>query len=173
MNIRIPDADGTHRLGGTDEGGIPHVSNRGRAYVSGAISAKTGESKERKLQKFKEAEAYLVRRGFDVVNPLNVGACKEETCKPPVAPYVNDAPPPPQSQAQPGEYEHTWDCYMRHDIADLMTCTFIFMIPGWHGSTGARIEHDIARWVNIEVHYLTDENLNSGAFSLDQKGKRA
>lgn len=37
-----------------------------------------------------------------------------------------------------------WSDCMRVDIAQLVTCQMIAMLPGWQGSRGATLEHHIA-----------------------------
>lgn len=38
----------------------------------------------------------------------------------------------------------SWEGYMRHAIAQLVTCDVIAMLPGWTNSRGARIERHLA-----------------------------
>lgn len=37
-----------------------------------------------------------------------------------------------------------YEDFMKHDIAALLDCDGISMLPGWENSKGARIEHDVA-----------------------------
>ena len=53
---------------------------------------------------------------------------------------VNPAENPPQA---------TWADYMRQDIPQLLTCDTIALLPGWHDSKGARMEHYIAAGLGI------------------------
>lgn len=48
---------------------------------------------------------------------------------------VNPAENPPQA---------SWAEYMRYDIPLLLTCDTLALLPGWHTSKGARMEHYIA-----------------------------
>ncbi|PTQ70393.1 DUF4406 domain-containing protein [Pseudomonas sp. GV071] len=48
---------------------------------------------------------------------------------------VNPAENPPQA---------SWADYMRQDIPQLLTCDTLALLPGWHNSRGARMEHYIA-----------------------------
>jgi hypothetical protein len=45
-----------------------------------------------------------------------------------------------------------WHECMRADIARLVTCNAIYLLPGWKLSRGARIEAHIARELDMAVH---------------------
>lgn len=47
------------------------------------------------------------------------------------------------------------DC-MRMDIARLVTCDAVYMLPGWEASRGARLEHHIAAGLGLEVMHADD-----------------
>lgn len=42
------------------------------------------------------------------------------------------------------------DC-MRADIRELVGCTAIYLLPGWHKSRGATLEHHIAERLGFEI----------------------
>lgn len=44
-----------------------------------------------------------------------------------------------------------WSACMRADIAQLVTCDRIHLLPGWSRSTGATLEHHIARALGLVV----------------------
>jgi hypothetical protein len=68
------------------------------------------------------AEAERLRAiGFDVVNPAEINT-------------------------DPGE---SWASCLRKDIAALVTCDVIAMLPGWESSKGATLEHYVARALNM------------------------
>ena len=47
--------------------------------------------------------------------------------------------------------------YMRLDLAQLMTCGAVYMLPGWEHSGGARIEHALAEYLELQIfHRLED-----------------
>ena len=48
-----------------------------------------------------------------------------------------------------------WNECMRKDIAQLVTCNAIAMLPGWEHSKGASLEHRIARQLDMQVIYNT------------------
>lgn len=78
---------------------------------------------------FNDAESALLSAGFDVFNPTKNGV--------PV-----DAP---------------WEQHMRADIAQMMACDGLAVLPGAHYSRGARIEMDLAAQLGIQpmraLHY--------------------
>lgn len=45
----------------------------------------------------------------------------------------------------------TWLDYMRYDLAQLLACDAIYMLPGWAKSRGATIEHDLARSLGLPI----------------------
>lgn len=46
---------------------------------------------------------------------------------------------------------HTWADYMRRDIAELMTCEAISLLPGWESSRGACVEFGLATVLGMEI----------------------
>lgn len=52
--------------------------------------------------------------------------------------------------------EPTWTDYMVTDIAELLTCTHIFMLSNWRDSKGARVEHAIAVAMGMTVQYQSE-----------------
>lgn len=47
----------------------------------------------------------------------------------------------------------SWADYMRRDIKLLMDCDGVYMLPGWHESKGAQIEHQLARDLGLNIYY--------------------
>ncbi len=73
------------------------------------------------------AEAMRLRAlGHDVVNPLE----------------VND-----------GLEHQGWAACMKRDLAVLVTCDAVQLLPGWHASRGATLEHEIASALGLQVFY--------------------
>ena len=64
----------------------------------------------------------------------------------------------------PAEFEgnddpaRQWSDFLRKDIAELVKCRAIAMLPGWEKSKGARLEKHIAEELGMRVIYV-------GAFS--------
>jgi hypothetical protein len=46
---------------------------------------------------------------------------------------------------------HQWGCYLRGDLAALLGCDAILMLPGWESSHGARLELTVASAVGLRV----------------------
>lgn len=51
------------------------------------------------------------------------------------------------------ETDQSWDYYMRKDIPELLKCDSIYLLRGWTGSKGARLEKIIAETLGMEVRY--------------------
>ena len=70
------------------------------------------------------AEAqYLRSLGFDVVNPAEINP----------------------------DHSMPWAQCMRRDIAELVRCDSIYLLPGWEKSKGATLEHHIADRLGMDV----------------------
>jgi Domain of unknown function (DUF4406) len=77
---------------------------------------------------FNAAAAALRACGFEVVNPAEINP------------------------------DHTmpWSECMRRDIAELVTCSGIVLLPGWEKSKGATLEHHISERLGMEVRLLAE-----------------
>ena len=47
-----------------------------------------------------------------------------------------------------------WHACMRMDIAALVTCDTIYLLPGWEDSRGAKLEHDIAERLGMAIVFV-------------------
>lgn len=45
-----------------------------------------------------------------------------------------------------------FDWYLRRDIAALVTCDAIALLPGWEHSRGAQLEYAVASGLDMDVH---------------------
>ena len=45
----------------------------------------------------------------------------------------------------------SWQQCMRADIAALVTCDAVSLLPGWEKSKGATLEHHTAEWLGMEI----------------------
>jgi len=52
------------------------------------------------------------------------------------------------------DVEESWEGYMRKDLAALLTCTHLVMLPGWELSRGAQLEKLVADAVGIQTLVL-------------------
>lgn len=110
-----------------------------KLYISGAITNNQHYKRE-----FDSAEISLLQYGYEVVNPLNVAKCNGWKC--------NTVP------------THSWECCLKYDIAALVFCNGLALIPGFLGSRGAMLEIDIAHRLNMEIK--TIEEWVDAKFSL-------
>lgn len=46
---------------------------------------------------------------------------------------------------------HDW--YLRRDLAELVKCRRVVFLPGWERSKGARLEHQVAEGLGLELVY--------------------
>lgn len=94
-----------------------------KIYIAGQISKLPIE---KTTKKFKRAEDKLSKLGYETINPLLV------------SPYHVDK---------------DWNDYMSDCLRELFKCNAIYMLNNWKDSQGARIEHDVAINMGIEVIY--------------------
>lgn len=47
-----------------------------------------------------------------------------------------------------------WEDYLRADLADLLSCNAIALLPGWEASRGARLELHVARELGFSIRHL-------------------
>lgn len=90
-----------------------------KIYISGPITGKPDLNREA----FARALALIHAAGHEPVNPHHINADLGE-----------NAP---------------WEEYLKRDIAELVTCDAIMLLPGWQDSKGARLENKIARKLKI------------------------
>jgi hypothetical protein len=80
----------------------------------------------------------------EVINPLEVEACHTENCG-----GAHDS--------EKGAYRHSWECYLKYDIKAMLTCEGIYLIPGWEGSPGARLELFVAAQTGLKIYFDMDK----------------
>jgi hypothetical protein len=119
------------------------TEHRTRLYIAGTIS---GDDRpfEEKRDAFYMAAAALRDKGFDTVNPLDVGNdlclhgpdnCHENTVR--------------RLKGKDQGAGHSWECYLRHDMIELLQCDGVALLDNWHLSPGARAEFDLANTVGL------------------------
>lgn len=106
--------------------------SKSSVYVIGPISGMTEVPLAEKIQRFHSAEAELTALGYRVVNPLNVKPDCDQSCN-------TDG-----HVGQDGVPTHSWECFMRHDLKELLTCDHVATLPGYKLSRGATLEIEIA-----------------------------
>lgn len=96
-----------------------------RVYIAGPMTGLP----EHNFPAFNQAAAALRAKGYDAVSPVEVNQ---------------------ESEGQPG----VWHLCMRRDIAALMSCDGVALLPGWIESPGASLERYVASAVSIPCHEL-------------------
>ena len=100
-------------------------------YISGKMR---GYTREQIVSKFQASEEYLIELGYSVENPANVDNYMPE--------------------------DSTWVDLMLEDIKLLFSCHAIYMQADWQDSTGAKIEHDIAKHLGLKIFYESNITTN-------------
>lgn len=58
------------------------------------------------------------------------------------------------------DHNKTWESYMRVDLAELLKCEFIYLLPNWKDSKGARIEMQLAADLQMPVVLLKSDGFS-------------
>jgi hypothetical protein len=74
---------------------------------------------------FHQAAEWLRGMGHEVVNPAEINP----------------------------DHHMSWEACMRSDIAALVTCDAIMLLPGWEDSRGAKLEHHIAERLGLRIEF--------------------
>ena len=90
-----------------------------KAYISGKITGIEDQAPEL----FKKAEAELLEKGFQPVNPMTLNH----------------------------NHDKSWHSYMKEDVKALCDCDVIYLLSNWKDSKGAIIENQIANYLGLEV----------------------
>lgn len=106
-----------------------------KGYISGKI---TGLTEEIYKENFKHASILARDNGFIPVNPVEV---KLDMCA--------------GVEACGGQGEiHHWQCYMKHDLIEMLKCDVIILQPNWVDSSGAKLELQIADEVGMPSYVI-------------------
>lgn len=105
-----------------------------KLYVSGPIK---GQDNPREV--FALAVETLRRRGYDTLNPFDI----EPHCTCPPGSDLTDSSP-------------HYNCFMRGDLRDMVTCDGVALLSGWQHSKGALLEQFVALSVGIPVMSVGD-----------------
>lgn len=114
-----------------------------RVYVAGPM---TGYP-DLNFPAFHAAARDLRQRGFVVLNPAEINADHDAEFQQRVAEVTC------QESRRRMERDH-WRACMRRDLAALVTCYGIAMLPGWERSRGATLEHHNATQLGLVVESL-------------------
>lgn len=100
------------------------LNRKRKIYISGPITGIPDY-----MTRFQEAEEYLIKEGWSVINPAAVNAMLPE--------------------------DTTYEEYMIMSLCMLEMCDAIFLLEGWEKSKGARWEFDYADFSGKEFHFQT------------------
>ena len=118
-----------------------------RVYIAGPIAGYADANR----RAFTAAAERLAAAGHDVVNPHDV------------TPHDHGELSCPERGYFPGENDraHTSSCcFMRTDLAAMLTCDAIYLLVGWEHSRGARDEFAAAMSAGLDpVHEVADPNV--------------
>lgn len=109
--------------------------HRLKIYVSGPIAGRLNANRE----EFDSAAALVRMAGAEPLLPHDI-----------YPDHLGVCPPSPIT----GSDGHTWSCHLRYDVAEMLQCDGVVMLPGWEASHGARLEHTVAAACGLPVHYL-------------------
>jgi hypothetical protein len=108
-----------------------------RVYISGPM---TGHA-DLNAPLFAAAAQWVAGQNREPVNPHDV-----------VASHDGDCPEGPRFTSLADGREHAYGCFIRADLAALLTCDEILLLPGWERSRGARAERDVAEICGMSIH---------------------
>ena len=97
------------------------------AYLSGPMTGLPGQN----YAAFQAAAERLRSQGVQVISPHEI--------------------------IPPGAGPWSWAQHMRVDLAALLTCDVIVMLPGWETSRGAQVEKAVAEAIAMPVDYTLTE----------------
>jgi len=88
-----------------------------KVYIAGKISG----IEEEAFELFGNAEQLLIKKGFEVVNPMKL----------------------------PHNHDRTWESYMKECLTEMMKCEYIYPLSNYLESRGATIEVNLAKELGI------------------------
>jgi hypothetical protein len=117
-------------------------------YISGGITGIPDFT-----ERFDLAKKIVADRGDSPVSPLDV----KPFC---ISQYHGD--PEPSCEEWPGNPRsngHTWGCWLRGDLIEMLRCDGIITLPGWERSSGAQLEVVTGLRVGLTLEHLTEDDL--------------
>lgn len=116
-----------------------------KIYISGPMTGIEGHN----FAAFDAAADHLRSQGWHVASPADIareeGVTENTSCE--------------------GEQLRR---IQEQDVVSLLTCKALFMLSGWHNSAGATAEHNMARWLGLEIKYQDEQSAT--AKGVDPKG---
>lgn len=89
----------------------------------------------------------------EIIIPPDIPACSSGDCQPwPGNPKTNG---------------HTWTCWLRHDIAEMVVCDAVATLPGWELSRGAVLEVTTALQLGLKVFAIPDDQLDNKLIEME------
>lgn len=139
-----------------------------RLYISGPITAQFDH-----MPRFEAMMMVLERLGHTSLNPLRIDPWHHDgDCPPgrtnPSALDLKNAPDNAAPALKPGA--HRDPCHMRSDIYYMLECDGVVALEGWHASTGARLEVEVAMECGMPVYFPIDDAQSPLGVSLVQLG---
>lgn len=109
-----------------------------KIYISGPIS---GQDQAECRILFNEIAKQIEEAGHEPINPF----------------HLHDG----------RELVQTWEQNLKEDLAELIWCDAIYLLPGWKSSKGARLEAHVAAELHLKVLYHNNQpNKNQLSFDL-------
>lgn len=120
-----------------------------RVYIAGPIHSPVPVPKDVLKRRFFTLSSYLsMTMNWSPVNPLEVPPGCEGGCL-------------DRSGLPTGE-GHAWECWMKGDLREMLTCEAIVTLPYFEASNGASLEHEIATRLHMPWFkaWPTNERMN-------------
>lgn len=111
-----------------------------KVYMSGPINSpvSSGRTAEDHKAAFTDLKQWLKRNmgNWEVINPCEIGTtCLDPDC---------------------GPFDgHDWNCWLKADLREMLTCDAILLLPEWEQSAGALLEANVAKAVGMTPYYAT------------------
>lgn len=110
-----------------------------KVYVAGPIAGYPNGN----IEAFRAAKTRLEAEGYEVINPHEV---------PPVEHPGELCPPgPPGGENAEGKTLHNAPCYMRNDLIAMLSCDAIYLLTGFHKSSGSASELAAAKSAGLQI----------------------
>jgi len=123
-----------------------------KVYISGGITG-VPNHRERFLAACDIVEGWSGVN--EIVTPFDIPPCADGSCQ--------HWPGNPRSNG------HTWMCWLKYDIAEMVKCDMIATLPGWELSRGAVLEVTIALNLGIKVVAITADALDEALIEMEME----